>query len=154
MIRAILSHFRYLPHARKRWSQAGVLLIIGSAPWTGAQRGVLSTETGIAARRFQVRYYPQVNERLEDNFGEIIARAISDKFSREITCEGEITGPGTGVLLFYCGSTVTFANVLNDFKDNAVNPVGRILMDEATVTQERAGWKSVSIRASVNPYLT
>jgi hypothetical protein len=151
MIKAILSHFRYWPHARKTWGQAGVLLIVGNPPWTGAQRGVEKNETGIAIRRFQTRYYPQINERLEDNAGECIARAVSDRFSRDITVEGEITGPGTGIMAFTLGTACTVANDVNDYGGAAT--VGRLLMDEGTITQERAGWRSVSCRLSSNPYL-
>ena len=93
---------------------------------------------------------PEVNERLQDNAGETIARALSNKFSREITVEGEVTGPGTGVMAFTLATTCSLANDTNDYGDGT----GRILLDEATVTQERAGWRSVNIRLSSNPQLT
>ena len=130
------------------------LIIIGGAPWSGAQRGIELNEVGIAVRRFQVRYFPQINERLEDNVGEVIARAQSDKWSREITVEGEITAPGTGIMAFVLGTACVVANDVLDFGPTTPTPIpGKILMDEGTVTQERAGWRNVSVRLSSNPYL-
>lgn len=125
-----------------------MILIAGNPPWTLAQRGIAYNEGGIAVRTFEVRYFPEVNERLQNNVGETIARAISDKYSREITVQGEITG-STGVMAFALAANCTFANNVADFGDGS----GRILMDEATVSQERAGWKSLNGRYSSNPQL-
>lgn len=125
-----------------------MILIVGSAPWTLAQRGVEFNEVGLAIRRFSTRYFPEVNERLQNNAGETIARALSDKFSREVSWEGETTGT-TGLMAATLGTAMTFANDTNDFGDGS----GKLLLDEATVTQERGGWRSVSGRASSNPQL-
>ncbi len=125
-----------------------MILITGNPPWTLAQRGVEFNEVGIAIRRFTVRYFPEVNDRLQNNAGETIARALSDQFSREVTYEGETTG-ATGVMAFALAAACSFANDVADFGTG----VGRLLLDEATVTQERAGWRAVNGRCSSNPQL-
>jgi hypothetical protein len=125
-----------------------LILISGSPPWTLAQRGVEFNEIGIAVKRFEVRYFPEVNDKLLNNAGETIARALSDKFSREIRVEGETTG-ATGVMSFAIAATCTLANDISDFGDGS----GRVLLDDATVTQERAGWRSVSLKLSSHPQM-
>jgi|SRR6516162_10964056 hypothetical protein len=125
-----------------------MIIIVGNPPWTLAQRGVEVNEVGIAIRRFTVRYTPEINDRLQNNAGETIARAMSNDASREVTYEGETTG-ANGVMAFTFGSTCSFANDVADFGTG----YGRLLLDEATVTQERAGWRSVSGRCSSNPLL-
>jgi hypothetical protein len=125
-----------------------VIAIAGGPPWSDAQRGVELNETAlnINVRRFEVRYFPEINERLPDNFGETIARGQSDKFSRDITCEGETLGAAVLALV----TAITFANDVDDFGDGS----GLIILDDATVLQERAGWRSLTARASSNPGLT
>jgi hypothetical protein len=125
-----------------------MITIVGGSPWADAQRGVELNETSlnINIRRFEVRYFPEINEKLPDNFGETIARGVSDQFSRDITCEGETLGAAVLAL----ATAITFANDVDDFGDGS----GLILLDEATVSQERAGWRSLSAKASSNPGLT
>jgi len=153
MIKKILAyvkyHFGYLPHARRKWATCGALTVVGT-PST-VTRGILVAETGINVRRFQVRYHAEINAPLEGITGEITARGISQLFSREITCEGEISGT-TGIMAFALATACTFANSVTDF--GGVATVGKILMEEATVTSERAGWRSVSVRCVSNPLLT
>lgn len=146
MIKSILSHFRYWPHAKKRYGQMGAITIVGS-PLT-VNRGLELAETGINARRFQCRYFPEVNDRLEGITGEAVVRGISAKFSRDVTCEGEVSG-ATGVMAFNLAATCAFANDVSTFGDGS----GKLLLDEATETQERTGWRSVSVRVSSNPLL-
>lgn len=148
LINAIRHHFRYLPHALQRLRVAGALSIVGT-PNT-VRRGVEVAETGIICRRFVVRYFPEVNDRLEGITGEAIVRAISAKFSRDITCEGEVVG-ATGIMAFVLATAISFANDVNTF--DTAGTAGLIYLDEATETQERGGWRSVSVRASSNPLL-
>src|SRR5947207_8488950 len=117
-----------------------MILSAGGTPWSLAQRGVELNETAlnINVRRFVVRYFPEVNEKLPDNFGETIARGISDKFSRDITFEGETLGAAILALAV----AISFANDVDDFGDGS----GLILFDEGTVTQERGGWRSLNGR--------
>jgi hypothetical protein len=146
MIKNILSYFRYLPHAKKRYGVMGALTIVGTP--AAVQRGIELGETGIVCRRVAVRYFAEVNDRLEGITGEATLRAISAKFSRDITVEGEVAG-ATGIMAFNLAVALTFANDMATFGDGT----GKILLDEATETQERSGWRSVSVRASSNPML-
>lgn len=125
-----------------------MILIVGNAPWTLAQRGIAFNETGVAIRSFTTRYFPEVNDRLQDNVGETIARALSDKFSREVRAEGEIIG-SNGLMAFALASTCSFANNTARFGDGS----GRLLMDEATVTETRGGWADLNMACSSNPKL-
>ncbi len=131
----------------RRARVSGALTIVGS-PLT-VQRGVEVAETGIVTRRFVCRYFAEVNDKLPGITGEATVRAISAKFSRDITCEGEVSGT-TGVMAFTLGTACAFANDVSTFGDGT----GKILLDEATETQDRTGWRSVSIRCSSNPGLT
>lgn len=149
LFNAIRHHFRYLPCAVRRLRIAGALSIVGT-PNT-VRRGVETAESGIICRRFVVRYFPEVNDRLEGITGEAIVRAISAKFSRDITCEGEVVS-SAGLMAFTLATAISFANDVNTF--DTANTAGLIFLDEATETQERGGWRSVSIRASANPLLT
>src|SRR6516162_717812 len=84
------------------------LAILGSG-WSNAQRGVKFPEVGISIRRWVVRYFSEINDKLPDNFGETTARAVSDKASREITVEGEISAASGGVLSIAFGAIVGYA---------------------------------------------
>lgn len=124
----------------RRQRECGALTIIGSGV-SGLQRGVESAETGISVRQVTARYFPRVREELLDNLGERKALVVSTVASTEITIEGEVTG-ATGVMAFTFLTACTVANDKADFG----SPTGLLLMVEATVTQERGGWRSVSVR--------
>lgn len=130
----------------RRHRVAGAILIVGS--WA-AQRGVESDETGINVRAVDVIYRPFVNERLMSNVGEPRARAVSDKFSRDATVAGEVTGT-TGIMAADLGVPITIANDVDTFGDGS----GDLLLDEVTESQERAGWRSISMRLSSDPGVT
>lgn len=135
-----------------------MLTIIKKSSDTGAyQRGIDVDETGIVVRRFMCRYFPEVDERIKDPSQQTFIRIQSRFFSREITCEGEVKG-NTGVMAFTLGVALTFANDIVTFKDRDNNnqpiaPHGSVILDDATESQDRTGWRSVSIRASSNPLL-
>lgn len=150
MIRNLLNNFFRGPTGFgsagiRRHRICGAIIIVGS--WA-AQRGVESDEVGINVREVTVVYHPFINERLMSNVGEPRARAISDKHSREVTVAGEVTG-ATGIMALTLGTACTIVNDVADFGAT----VGSLLLDEATVTQERAGWRSVSVRMSSDPYV-
>jgi hypothetical protein len=109
----------------------------------------MPAEAGIVVRRFQVRYYPEVDEKFKNASGETFLRSVSQKFSRDIACEGEYARAGIGITLFTLATALSFANNVAVF-----GPVGgTILLDDATTNADRHGWFSVSIRASCNPLL-
>jgi hypothetical protein len=128
---------------------SGAILIVGGAPWSNAQRGVENNETGINISRFSCRYYLAVNEKLPSNVGEPIARAQSDKFSRDIKLAGEVLVGGGGVMAFTMAAACTLANDVAVFSPTA----GTILLDEVTESQERAGWRSLDMSLSSDPGL-
>lgn len=121
--------------------------MVGGAPWSLAQRGVEHDETGVNIASFATRYYLAVNEKLPSNVGEPRARAISDKFSRDITLRGETLVGGGGVMDFTPGVACVLANDTSTFTPTG----GTILMDEVTETQERAGWRTLDMRLSSDP---
>lgn len=136
------------------------IIIKGSPPWTSAQRGVQLPEDGISVKRFAVRYYLEINEKLPSNTGETIARAFSQDPSREITIEAETTSePGTGVLAFDFATVILSGTQAGRIHNNIVwggvnaTVPGSIFMDEVTETQERAGWRSINMRLSTYPQL-
>ena len=120
--------------------------IVGST--AAANYGVRSQESGINIRTFQVRYFPEVDIRHQDYLGKTVFRSVSAYFSRQLSCEGEITG-GVGVMAFSLGSALTIANQVGHFQP----AIGTFLLDEATVSLDRHGWESVSVRASSDPHL-
>lgn len=130
----------------RRQAVSGAILIVGS--WD-AQRGVELDETGISVSSFTCRYFPFVNEKLMSNVGEPRARAVSDKLSREVKIKGEVTG-ATGVMAFAVATACDVANDVADFGDGS----GDLLFDEATVSQERAGWREVDMSLSSDPGVT
>ena len=135
----------FLPKARI----SGAILIVGGAPWEDAQRGVENNETGINISRFSCRYYLAVNEKLPSNVGEPIARAQSDKFSRDIKLAGEVLVGGGGVMAFTMATACTLANDISTFGPTA----GTVLLDEVTESQERAGWRAIDMSLSSDPGL-
>ncbi len=116
------------------------------------QRGIELAETSCAVQSFVVRYFPEINERRQNNLGETDGRVVSTLSSREISIDAEVTG-SSGVMLwtFVATATSTYA-ILNDVADFG-SPAGGIYLHEATVTQTRADWRKVSFRLESNPIL-
>lgn len=139
----------------RRHRICGAIIVAGGAPWSLAQRGVETDEVGINIAAFTVRYYLAVNEKLPSNVGEPRARALADDFSRDITMRGETLVGGGGVLDFTIGTDCA-SNIANDvdtYQKAGTGPHGSILLDEATESQERAGWRTLDIRLSSDPQL-
>lgn len=133
----------------RRHRICGAIIVAGGPPWSDAQRGVETDETGINIAAFSCRYYLAVNEKLPSNVGEPRARALSDDFSRDITLRGEVLVGGGGVLDFTIGTDCALANDIDTFGTGA----GSVLLDEATESQERAGWRTLDMRLSSDPQL-
>jgi hypothetical protein len=115
---------------------------------SGAQYSVETAETGINCESYEVRYFPEVNEKLAGIAGETIARAVSAKLSREFTIQGEVIG-SSGVMAFATGVACVPSGDKSTFGDGT----GSILFDEATETQARGSWRGVNIRLSSDPGL-
>ncbi len=122
------------------------LTYLGTA--TALQRGVELAETGVSINTFTVRYFPEVNERLQNNLGETAGRVISTLSSREVSLEAEVTGT-TGVMTFTFIAACTVANDIADFG----SPTGGLYLHEVTVTQSRADWRKLNMRLESNPGL-
>lgn len=129
----------------RRQRISGAVTILG---FTG-QYGVELAETGISVKQVVVRYFPEINAPIMDNVGETRGKVKSNKFSRDVTVEGEVLG-ATGVMAFTTTTACTIANDVADFGDGS----GTLLLDDATVTQVRAGWREVSIKLSSAPGLS
>ncbi len=123
------------------------LTYLGSG--SSVQRGVEAAETGVAILSFVVRYFPEVNERRQNNLGETDGRVVSTTASREVSIEAEVTG-NTGVMAYTFLAAVVPANDVGDF---GVTGTAGLYMHEATTTQTRADWRKVSIRLESNPGL-
>lgn len=126
-----------------RQRECGAIIIVGN--FVG-QYGVETDETGISIETFEVRYFPFVNERLMSNVGEPRARALSDKFSRDVTLSGEVTD-STGVMAFTLATACAVANDVDTFGDGS----GDLLLDEVTETQGRAQWRKINMKLSSDP---
>lgn len=150
MIRQLLSIFSaptgFGSAGIRRQKICGAVTVLGSG---NAQYGVELNETGISVRSVIVRYFAEIDVRIMDNVGETRGRVKSNKFSRDVTVEGEVLNPGTGVLAFTLTTACTIANDAADYGDGT----GTLLLDEATTTQTRAEWRSVSVKLSSNPGL-
>lgn len=149
MIRRILSLFivsaGFGTAGIRRQRICGAVTVLGSG---NAQYGVELVETGISIRSFVVRYFPEINVAIMDNVGETRGKVKSNKFSREVTIEGETTG-ATGVMAFGLITACVPANDVNTFGDGT----GTLLLDEVTESQTRAEWRSISMKLSSNPGL-
>lgn len=124
-----------------RQRELGAIVIYGD--WNG-QLGVLNDEAGMSISRLVKRYFLFVNNRLLSNVGEPRARGRSDKFSREIELEGEMTGSDYPSSII---AAIELANIADEFGDGA----GDLLLDEGTVTESRGEWKSLNIKLSSDP---
>lgn len=124
------------------------LRILGSQGASLPSRGV-TVEIGINCRRFIVRYFTEVDVRIQNKVGQTQFRSVDDKFSREVSLDGEITQAGIGIMAFTMGLALTFGNVTTTFGPCA----GSFILDEAVTTIDRSGWRMVAVRASSNPLL-
>lgn len=146
LLSSLTSDFRSLPSGFgtagiRRQRICGGINIVGD--WDG-QFGVETDEDGMSISRFVVRYFLFVNSKLLSNVGEPRARAMSDAFSREIEMEGEMTGVDYPSAL---ATAISLNNDTDEFGDGS----GDILLDEGTVTQARAEWRTLNIKLSSDP---
>lgn len=129
----------------RRQRVCGAVSVLGSG---NAQYGVPVPEVGISVKTVTTRYFPEINAAIMDNVGETRGKVKSTKFSRDVTIDGEITG-ATGIMAFGLLTACVPANNVARFGDGT----GTLLLDEATVTDQRAEWEMVSVKLSSNPGL-
>lgn len=121
---------------------------------TNAQRGCESAETGINLESFECRYFPEFKEKLKNYQGQTRGFAIPDKFSREVRIQGETDGT-TGVMAISADTAFVPANDIDTFKALAAGSnAGGLYLDEATESQGREAWRSVSVTLSSDPLVT
>lgn len=149
MIRSFFSRFTgpigFGTAGIRRQRICGAVTVLGSG---NAQYGVETPETGISVKTFTVRYFPEIDVPILDNVGEIRGRVKSNKVSREVTIEGEVTG-ATGVMAFGFLTACIPANDIADFGDNT----GTLLLQEVTIAQARAEWRMFNAKLLSNPGL-
>lgn len=116
---------------------------------TGFQRGIESNEVGVNLESIEVRIFPEWKEKLPNIQNQTRGFAHPDSPSREVTLKGEISG-ATGVMAMVFGTPLTLVNDIDYFGAED----GDLYGDEATVTQERAGWKGVSMKLSSDPLVS
>jgi hypothetical protein len=105
----------------------------------------VSAEAGINISRFQVRYFPEQDERITGDVDQTLIRIQSQYFNREITVEGEIKfTPYGGLMFFTMGVACGLANTTSHFYPVA----GTVYLDEATVTSARNGWVTLVMKLS------
>lgn len=129
----------------RRQRICGAVTVLGTG---NAQYGVEVPETGGSIKTFTVRYFLEIDVPILDNVGEIRGRVKSNKVSREVTLEFEVTG-ATGIMAFGFLTACVPANDVQDFGDGT----GTLLMQEVTVTQQRAEWRMGNIKLLSNPGL-
>lgn len=122
------------------------LTYLGSA--TALQRGVELAEPGIGVRRFEVNYFPEVDEFHQNNLGETDGAVISTSPSRDITIEGEVTGTTGHMSDTFTAAIAIVANDVTTF-----GGAGGIYLKRARETQERASWRDVSLEFKSRPGL-
>lgn len=120
--------------------------VLGSG---NAQYGVPLPEVGISVKTVTTVYKLEINVPILDNVGEIRGKVKSTKVSRDVTIEGETTG-ATGLMAWSFLTACVPANNISRFSDGT----GTLLLDEVTITDQRAEWEMFSAKLSSNPGLT
>tara|TARA_Y100000004_G_scaffold195964_1_gene264496 strand:- start:1946 stop:2329 length:384 start_codon:yes stop_codon:yes gene_type:complete len=122
--------------------------VIGTGSGTYSY-GIETAETSVNVASFSVRYFPEFDDKLANKDGQTVVRARPAKFSREISVSGEVTG-SSGLMAFTLTAACTIANDDDTFGDGS----GSVILDEATESQERNGFRSVDITLSSDPEAT
>ncbi len=121
---------------------------------TNAQKGIELAETGVNMESFEIRYFPQFKSKLNNFQGQVRGFAIPDKFTREARIAAEVDGT-TGLMAAVCNVALVFANDVSAWVAvTAGSNAGGFYMDEATESQTRDGWRSVSMTFSSDPLVT
>lgn len=123
------------------------LTYIGSA--TAQQRGVELPEPGISVKRFEVDYFPEVDEFRQNNLGESDGAVISTSPARDIVIEGEVTGTTGHMSDTFTAAITIIANDVATF-----GGAGGIYLKRAREVQARADWRSVTLDFKARPTLS
>lgn len=132
--------------AGREWSYCGALTYMGSG--AAQQRGVETSETGIAVEEVVVEYFPEVDEFRQNNLGETDGAVVSTTPSRDISISGEVTGSTGRMADTFIAAITTIANDLTTFGGS-----GGIYLKRAVETQRRADWRKVALSYKSRPGL-
>lgn len=109
--------------------------------FSGGAYGIAADETALNIEAFEVKCSPSFRELLGDRVNNPKAWAIGASM-QNITLSGEISG-STGPMAFTFTTACTLANMTSLGTIFGIS-AGDVLLEEATVSQARAGWKSLS----------
>lgn len=124
--------------------QQQAISILGAS---GYQHGVEVVEAWGNVEKFDVHYMRAVNDKVMGIDGQPFFRVHSTIASREISMSGETNA----ALTMFSLSTVTV--VANDVADIG-SAAGSIFFDDATVSQQRTGQRSIDAKLSSDPTIT
>lgn len=116
---------------------------------SGFQAAIEVDETGVNLASYSCRYYPQFRRELLNYLGQTRGWALPTIPSGEVSMQGEVSG-GTGVMAYTFLTACTIANDTALFGRSA----GIFLLLEATETQDREGWRSISQSLRADPLVT
>ena len=114
---------------------------------TGYQHGMELVEAWGNVESFDVNYMRAVNDKVMGIDGQPFFRVMSTVASREITMKGETN---TALSMFSLSTVTVVANDVADIGSAA----GSIFFDNATVSQNRTGRRSIDAKLSSDPTIT
>lgn len=122
---------------------------------TAFQRGNEMAETGGNLDSFEVRYYPQFKDFLNNYQGQERLFAVPDKFNRDVTIVYEQdTTAATGLAAINLATAFVPANDITDFvAAPSGSNAGGLYANEMTVTQQRDGWRRCTIPLKSSPLI-
>lgn len=112
---------------------------------SGFQRGVEADETSMNIESFDVTYTPEFKDFVLDKSGEKRGFAIGAVESK-VSFKGEVTATSSGVIAITFGTAFVPGNDVDGFGQTA----GGCYADSVTISQSRAGFRSISIEMSRN----
>lgn len=115
---------------------------------TGFQSGIELDELGINIGSYSCRYFPEFKRKLGNKDGQSKLFATPDKFSREISIRGEVSGT-TGIAAAALIFNVAFVPANDIALYTAVG--GGVYVDQITESQDRDGWRSLDATFSSDP---
>lgn len=117
------------------------------------QPGLELAQTGINASAHNITYKPEWVRKTPNFQNQTVGRALPSLASRELTISGDFlnqTAAGIMTATFLVDSAGIITNDVAEFG----GAVGVLMLDEVTVTQERASDRSLSFKFSSDPLFT